>query len=122
MRKLAAILLLTWGLMNAIGGGLGARERISPRFGLLFLGAGTVIVAGAGGFWLRRCWAVWVTLAGLVGLSLVSLASAHVIRGPDHLRISHHLARLVVSGTLFALALAGMARDKLRSDRGVGSG
>jgi len=115
IRKLAATLLLAWGLLNALGGALGAREQLAPGFDLLFFGVGLVIVIGALGFWARRRWAVWVTLAGLIGLSLVALASAHQLRGPENMRISHHVVRLIISGALFVLAVVGLGRERGRS-------
>ncbi len=109
--RVGSVLLVLWGLVNGVGGALGAREHPAPWIGSLFLCAGVLISWGGIGFWHRARWTVWLTVAGLLSLSAVALVSGYILRGPSDMRISHHLLRLALSALIFSVAAVGLRRD-----------
>lgn len=113
--KLGSLLLLLWGLLNAVGGVLGARSHTAPWIGVGFAAVGLLIASGGVGFWRGRPWATAVSAIGLLGLSAVALLSASILRGAEGVRLSHHLVRFLLSASAFATAFIGARRARRKT-------
>ncbi len=110
--KSAAGLLVCWGLLNLVGGILGALDHPSQLILPLLAVTGLCIAASGIGFWLNKKWSTVVALIGLAGLSLAALYSASILRGWSDMQVSHHVIRLVISGTIFLIAVLGQRRAR----------
>jgi hypothetical protein len=106
-RKIGAVLLMFWGIVNALVGALRVTSHPAPAIAFLFIVAGLLIATGGVGFWQRRPWAAAVSLVGLVGLSAVAVVSGYILRGPGQMRVSHHVVRLLISAAFFLVAWLG---------------
>ncbi len=104
-------LLVLWGLVNAVGGALGARAHPAPWVGALFVAVGVLIVAGGVAFWRERRWAAALSLFALLGLSAVALLSGLLLRGVAGMRLSHHVTRLLISAVILLAAITGARRS-----------
>ena len=108
-----AALLILWGVLNAVGGALGARNHPEPWIAILFVAAGGLIVAGGIAVRLRRPWALLLSALALVALTVVTLASALLLRGPGAMRPAHHAVRAAISGAIFLIAWLGSKPDRV---------
>jgi uncharacterized membrane protein (UPF0136 family) len=108
--KIGSALLILWGLLNSVGGILGALDHPSPLVLPLFGTVGTLIVVAGICLWLNKNWAVPLAAVALVGLSLTALHSASVLRGWSEMNITHHITRLIISGAILVTAILGRRR------------
>ncbi|KPJ95854.1 MAG: hypothetical protein AMS18_02100 [Gemmatimonas sp. SG8_17] len=108
--KTSSALLVCWGLVNAVGGTIGARMHPAPWIGALFFAVGVIVAVGGVGLWRGRSWGFAMSLGGLVAMSLVAFLSAILLRGVGGIRLSHHVTRLLISGCLLMTAWLGMRR------------
>ena len=109
---IGAALLVMWGVLNAVGGALGARNHPAPWIGTLFLLSGGLIVAAGIGVYRRRSWALPLSAVALLGLSGVTLLSGALLRGLGAMRPVHHLVRAAISFAIFAIAWAGARQHR----------
>jgi hypothetical protein len=111
MARVAAIVLVAWGLFHAVGATMLTREvpatALTP--GIRFLSLITVIalvtVVGGVGLWSSQRWALAAGSMGVAGLWLVPLAFVIHRLGPNGVSWSHHAAKLALSAGIVALAI-----------------
>ena len=111
--RIGAAMLVAWGVLNAVGGFMGARQHPAGWVGPAFVVVGATIAGGGLAFWRRRGSALVLSALGLVALSALALVSGTILRGAEGMRISHHALRLGISIVALGTALAG----KRRADR-----
>ena len=103
----AAILALLYGMLNTWAGLAQLRlKKIHAWAAWSHAAVGLLTAAGGALTGLRSPAALWVLLAGLLGIHLMALINGRKMFG--RINLSHHLIRLVISLVLLGLAWLGL--------------